>query len=830
MSSLSDFQGDPEERISIVEHAEAFGDLWVKAQTPFVPGETYIPPSGKVFGGKEMANAVSAVLEAVWTEGRWTDRFERELAEYMGRKHASFCNAGSSANLLAMSVLTSRRIPEEYRLMPGDEVITTAAGFPTTLNPILQVGALPVFVDVRLDTLVPTFEDIVAAITPRTKAVFMAHTLGNPFPARDLAAYLESRDIFLIEDNCDALGSEIHGKKTGTFGLMATQSFYPAHHITSLDANERILLRSPTSDIGWHAIGPFVESGRYEGWDCISFDREGRLTWTPVAGVVKHDCREPLICVVLEGGRTAIVSASHSLFGLRDGAIVAIRAGEVGLGDYVLAPRVLPSDGQRRYVSYTRYAKGSWRPRIVKLRLTAMLAEILGWFAAEGSLCHTRRGGHNIQFTLGPHETRIAERLQRGILRVFGVHSRIYARPSGIVLMASDKGLYGFLEAACGTGAAHKQIPPFIFDAPDNIRARFLDAYFRGDGHHRNQRGEHDCWEARTVSRELALGIHGLLLKAGLSPRFSVTEEGYRDFGTYVSQTLPVYTVAYGTSGRGRANALSFRGAHGAMKRPRRFGDLVLLRVKMIEEVASSAPHVYDLAVSGAENFVAGAGMVVHNTGEGGAVMCDSLQIKKIVESFRDWGRDCWCPPGKENNCGARFAQKFEGLPYGYDHKYVYAEIGYNLKGTDMAAAIGVAQLDRLAGFTQRRRYNWGCIWQALVDLQHYMVLPRAAPDAVPSWFGFPITLKADSPISRRDLIRHLEEKKIGTRMLFGGNLLRQPAYRGMLQRRFPLLNTEIIAENTFWVGVWPGITDEARRYMIETIREPFGSRRGTLR
>ena len=449
MSSLSDFRGDPEERISIVEHAEAFGDLWVKAQTPFVPGETYIPPSGKVFGGKEMANAVSAVLEAVWTEGRWTDRFERELAEYMGRKHASFCNAGSSANLLAMSVLTSRRIPEEYRLMPGDEVITTAAGFPTTLNPILQVGALPVFVDVRLDTLVPTFEDIMAAITPRTKAVFMAHTLGNPFPARDLAAYLEPRDIFLIEDNCDALGSEIHGKKTGTFGLMATQSFYPAHHIT---------------------------------------------------------------------------------------------------------------------------------------------------------------------------------------------------------------------------------------------------------------------------------------------------------------------------------------------------------------------------------------------TGEGGAVMCDSLQIKKIVESFRDWGRDCWCPPGKENSCGARFAQKFEGLPYGYDHKYVYAEIGYNLKGTDMEAAIGVAQLDRLAGFTQRRRYNWGCIWQALVDLQHYMVLPRAAPDAVPSWFGFPITLKADSPISRRDLIRHLEEKKIGTRMLFGGNLLRQPAYRGMLQRRFPLLNTEIIAENTFWVGVWPGITDEARRYMIETIREPFGSRRGTLR
>ncbi|MCZ8108617.1 MAG: lipopolysaccharide biosynthesis protein RfbH, partial [Burkholderiales bacterium] len=207
--------------------------------------------------------------------------------------------------------------------------------------------------------------------------------------------------------------------------------------------------------------------------------------------------------------------------------------------------------------------------------------------------------------------------------------------------------------------------------------------------------------------------------------------------------------------------------------------------------------------------------------GEGGAVLTSDTRLKKIVESFRDWGRDCWCPPGVDNTCNKRFGWQLGDLPFGYDHKYTYSHVGYNLKMTDMQAAVGVAQLDKLPGFIKKRRENFDFLHQKLQELQDVLILPEASPDSEPSWFGFPIFVKENAPFSRNDLVKHLEEKRIGTRLLFGGNLLRQPLYQGLNYRVIgDLSNADKIMSSVFWLGIYPGLTEEMLTYVAATIRE----------
>jgi len=414
------------------------------APRPFVPGETPIPPSGKVIGGSEIQNAMFALMDNVLTEGPWVARFEEMLASRVGVKHASMCNSGSSANLLAVSALKSHWLHPERRLHDGDVVVTTAVGFPTTLNAILHARLRPVFIDVELETLVPADDNILGAVHKfDARAVVLAHTLGNPWPL-SVVDLLDVMDVYVIEDNCDALGSLYQGRMTGGFGTLATQSFYPAHHIT---------------------------------------------------------------------------------------------------------------------------------------------------------------------------------------------------------------------------------------------------------------------------------------------------------------------------------------------------------------------------------------------TGEGGAVLTNSQTLKRAVESLRDWGRDCWCPPGKDNTCGKRFEWRFAdgSLPEGYDHKYVYSEVGYNLKSTDLQAAIGVAQLDRLGGFTRARRERFDHLFSGLRDLSDYFILPQETAGSRPSWFGFPLT--CTERIRRSDVLALLAERKIGTRNLFGGNLLRQPAYHGMFEADGRLPNSDIITERTFWIGCWPGLTPDMLNFIVEALHDACKNR-----
>jgi CDP-4-dehydro-6-deoxyglucose reductase, E1 len=413
-------------------------EYWVERfpREEFVPGTTPIPVSGKVFDAKEIQSLVDSALDFWLTTGRFAERFEKQFACLFGRRFSVLVNSGSSANLLALSALTSSKLGAR-RLTAGDEVITVAAGFPTTVNPILQCDLVPVFVDITLPTYNIDVRQLQEARSNRTRAVMIAHTLGNPFDLATVKRFTEEHGLWLVEDCCDAVGSTYDGKLVGTLGDLATTSFYPAHHITM---------------------------------------------------------------------------------------------------------------------------------------------------------------------------------------------------------------------------------------------------------------------------------------------------------------------------------------------------------------------------------------------GEGGAVLGDTPLLKTIVESFREWGRDCWCDPGKANTCGKRFDWCLGELPRGYDHKYIYSHIGYNLKATDMQAAVGVAQLQKLPDFIEARKRNFAILKAGMCDLEELFVLPQATPKSDPSWFGFPLLVRPGAPFSRVELIAFLEERRIASRALFGGNLTRQPAYKDVCYRKVgDLRNSDLVMNNLFWIGVYPGLTKEMLNYVIES-------------
>jgi CDP-6-deoxy-D-xylo-4-hexulose-3-dehydrase len=431
-------KSEEEIRKEIFDKVVEYSKLRNKPET-FIPGKTKINYAGRVYDEKELISLVDSALDFWLTAGRFAKQFEKEFADFLGVKHCLLTNSGSSANLLAVSALTSPTLNEK-QLKPGDEVITVAAGFPTTVNPIVQNNLIPVFIDVNLGTYNIQYDKIEAAISDRTKAIFIAHTMGNPFNLEAVMEIVKKHDLWLIEDNCDALGSRYNGKYTGTFGHIATFSFYPPHHITM---------------------------------------------------------------------------------------------------------------------------------------------------------------------------------------------------------------------------------------------------------------------------------------------------------------------------------------------------------------------------------------------GEGGALVTNDTKLKRLIESFRDWGRDCWCEPGCDNSCGKRFGWQLGDLPFGYDHKYIYSHIGFNLKLTDMQAAIGVEQLKKLPSFIDARKRNFKLLYHGLIKYEKYFILQEAENEADPSWFGFLLTVRENAGFTKNDIVKYLEENKITTRMLFAGNIIRHPCFKNINYRIFgELKNTDRIMNYTFWIGLYPGLTNEMISYILTVFDE----------
>ncbi len=405
----------------------------------FIAGQSPVPVSGKVYDYSDMQNLVESGLDFWLTTGRFNREFEKTLARFLGTQHVLTCNSGSSANLLALTALTSHLLKDKA-LKAGDEVITCATGFPTTINPILINNLVPVFLDVDIPSYNMDIAKLEEAITPKTKAIMVAHTLGNPFDLEKIKAIADKYNLFLVEDTCDALGAEYNGQKVGTFGDIGTLSFYPAHHITM---------------------------------------------------------------------------------------------------------------------------------------------------------------------------------------------------------------------------------------------------------------------------------------------------------------------------------------------------------------------------------------------GEGGAVFTNRSVLKRALESIRDWGRDCYCEPGKDNTCNKRFCQQLGDLPFGYDHKYTYSHVGYNLKITDMQASVGLSQLKHLPKFIEKRQENFDILFNGLKEFEEFFILPKVSPKAKPSWFGFPITIKPNATFTRNKLVEFLDENKIGTRLLFGGNLLKQPYMKNQNYKIIgDLKNSDIVVNNTFWIGVYPGLGAEELNYVLEIFRK----------
>jgi CDP-6-deoxy-D-xylo-4-hexulose-3-dehydrase len=408
-----------------------------------IPGVSYIPVSGKVIDEDDVLWGIESMMDAWLTAGRFSLKLEKELAKYFGSRFSLLVNSGSSANLVAFYALTSPKLGEKA-IKPGDEVITVAAGFPTTINPLIQFGCIPVFVDVDIPSYNIKVEDIEKAISPKTKAIILAHALGNPFDLNAVMDIAKKYNLWVIEDDCDSLGATYNGKKTGTFGDLATLSFYPAHHITM---------------------------------------------------------------------------------------------------------------------------------------------------------------------------------------------------------------------------------------------------------------------------------------------------------------------------------------------------------------------------------------------GEGGAVLVNNASLKKVTESFRDWGRDCWCAPGVDNTCGIRYCQQLGDLPDGYDHKYTYSHIGFNLKVSDMQAAVGLSQLTKADHFVARRRENHALLTEMFMEFEDHFILPKATENSYPSWFGFMLTIREGSPIDRNKFVEYLEQNKIGTRLLFSGNLIKQPFMKDAQYRLHgEIKNTDFVMENTFWIGLYPGLSKEHLEYSIEKIKIFFKS------
>lgn len=711
----------------------------------FVPGETYIPPSGQWFDGDDVASLIECALGEWYAEGKYAKEFEKDLRAYFSNtvRHVSLVNSGSSANLLAVTTITDKAHGNR-RAKPGDEIITVSAGFPTTVNPIFQNGLVPVFVDVDLDTFVPDMDVIECAIVEgQTKGVVLAHPLGNPYDAETLRDICDEYGIWMIEDSC-FVANTLVPTKDGT------------KHISDIVIGDKVLGFNGTS---------FVE---------VEVVNTGN----------KLVRQEDVLCLVF-GNQQIRCTKNHKFY--VKGAWK--RADELNVGDEVY------------HSTWSEYV--SWRRK--EHKLTKKGRKILSDKMKENNPMF------DPDVVKRAAESRLdgkMSHIEKRVLEVIDEHS----------LPIKYTGNFSFW---IGNSLCGYKNPDFLFEEKKIVFEVYDPSFLYSRGFRDN------VWEEEKASHYAKFGYKTVFLP--LSGWINKDQK----------QEIAEFLRASISNGKKLTDIRKIRN-------PNKLN---------LEKEPKGYVRVYDITCAPYHNFCLTGGVLVHNcdalggnlngkllgsfgdistlsfypahqitAGEGGACLLQSPFNEKVLKSYRDWGRDCWCAPGKDNTCGKRFGYQCGDLPEGYDHKYTYSRLGYNLKLTDMQASLLVPQLKKLPMFVQKRRRNWNELRNRLDKYNKYLRFMQTIDGAHPSWFGFSIVVKEFAPFSRNELVQFLEEHKIGTRLLFGGNLIRQPAYIGLNYKVFqPLTNSDVIMRDAFWIGVHPSIEDEHLDYMEKVFKEFFG-------
>ncbi|MBI2203078.1 MAG: DegT/DnrJ/EryC1/StrS family aminotransferase [Candidatus Rokubacteria bacterium] len=780
------------------------------APAAFVPGESKVPYAGRVYDAHELTNLVDSSLEFWLTAGPWGAKLEKAMRRLFGAPDFLLVNSGSSANLTMVSTLCSPMVAR--RLEPGDEVITPAVTFPTTLTPIVQNGLIPVFVDCEIGTYNVDPARVEAAIGPRTRAMVIPHTLGNPFDLGRIAALAERHGLWLLEDCCDALGSTWNGRRVGTFGAMASLSFYPAHHMTMGEGGGVVINRG--------GLTRAAQSIRDWGRDCFPagtpvicrdgirpieavvagnevLTHEGR--WRPVLRLTGHRrYTRPMVTVQARLRPPITVSATHPFWVRRLGVRQWTAAGDMRPGDELIA-RTVPTDT-------TPLPEVTWSYRTLykdAVPCTAPvepdLMRLVGYWMAEGSLARGRRGAdgflaYRVDFSFHERETALVADVKGLMTRYFRCTgwSRHVEHRRALTVSFKSRRAYEFFLQHVGRGARHKRLAPWMLELPDKHISEFLRGYWRGDGSQSDQ-----GFVIHTASAELVEQTRLLLMRLGiLASQWKRTPSAHHVAtvdGKAIRATGDLHALSiYGLNAERFAEVIGERYAARTTKRQATLDELTGEAFFPVVGVTPFVPtepiDVYNLEVEQDRSYHA-AGVAIHN---------------------------CWCPPGESNTCGKRFDWQLGDLPQGYDHKYIYSNLGYNLKVTDMQAAVGLAQLDKLADFCARRRANFRRLYDGLQPLADRLVLPRWLPEADPAWFAFPITVTDQG--DRRALVQFLESRKIETRMIFAGNVLRQPGFRDIPHRvAGDLTVSDRVMTDTFFVGVYPGLTPAMLDWVVES-------------
>jgi len=739
---------------------------------------------------QEVRDNVNACLdENRIGQGRFNKQFEEDTAKYLGVKHAIVVNNGSMADIVALGALKAK-YPDKT------EVIVPAYTFIAQTNAILVNGLTPVFVDVGDDYQMDVSQ-VESKINDKTLCIFAVHLFGKACNILKSKVLADKYNIGLIEDCCEAFGgsteylSSIDGRpvekrsrRLGSIGDFGTFSFFPSHTITSLDYQEKIVIKDKESGlISNIRIGDFVTKEDYKKYQCVSFDKEGNLSFQNITGTIEHPVNEKLYRLKLQTGRETTVSASHSIFTDSEIGIIPTKVSDLSIGDSIFVPNNLKCFGEDSFeVTISGYKKGSWEQYNSAINISEELAWLLGWYAAEGWTGKNDMPNYPITFSLHKKELPVANEISRISKKIFGAKFNIYDKgENGLsVQCGSSRSMYEFLLMWCGKLAENKKVPEFIFTSKESIKKSFLDAYYQGDGceHPTFTNGGGLSMDSKTISRELAEGIYYLLLSLGINSRIS-KENGKNDviiLGN-ICDTQDVYSVCY--SKNSIVNSNNFRGG----KRKKKYNDISLAKILSIEEIESTTPNVYDLTVDGYENFIGGMAVCLHNTGEGGMIITNDDNLAELARQVMNHGR-------RSDNIL---------------EKFTFDVFGYNGKMSNVLAAIGCAVLPTADEVIQKRRQNVELYNKAL-GKDWYATSPHCYP------------VRYSSREERDTMLEKLWENGVEARKAFSSLPTQEKVYGYMGYKLGDFPVAEKFGQTTLFLPVHQGLTEEDIKYICKLL------------